>query len=132
MAVQAYVLADCAWGKAHEVVQALRKLPGVEAAHAVTGSYDVIAFLRAESMAALADVLTRRIQALPGLIGTTTNVVVEPFVAPRNGERPTTASTLHAPLRHQAMTPRGVDTGDARLAMDLVGGGQGARRRRKQ
>jgi DNA-binding Lrp family transcriptional regulator len=81
MAVEAYVLVDCAPGKPYEVVDALRKLAGVETAHAVTGSYDVIAFLRAESMAALGDLLSRHIQRLPGIVKTTTHVVVDKTAA---------------------------------------------------
>jgi DNA-binding Lrp family transcriptional regulator len=77
MAVNAYVLIDCTPGEPHDVVDALAKLAGIEAAHAVTGSYDVIAFLRAENMAALGDLLSRQIQRLPGIVKTTTCVVVE-------------------------------------------------------
>ncbi len=58
MGVEAYVLFDCAPGKPHDVVRALTQVAGVEMAHAVTGSYDVIAFVRTESMAVLGDLLT--------------------------------------------------------------------------
>jgi len=81
MAVQAYVLVECVPGAPHQVAAALTKLPGVEVAHAVTGVYDVIAFLRVESMAELADLLSHRIQRLKGILKTNTNVVVEPTAA---------------------------------------------------
>jgi DNA-binding Lrp family transcriptional regulator len=81
MAIQAYVLVDCVPGAPHQVAAALRKLPGVEMAHAVTGGYDVIAFLRTETMAELGDLLSRRIQRLKGIHKTNTNVVVEPTAA---------------------------------------------------
>jgi DNA-binding Lrp family transcriptional regulator len=77
MAVKAYVLIDCTPGEPHDVVDALTKLAGIETAHAVTGSYDVIVFLRVESMAALGNLLSRQIQRLPGILKTTTHVVVE-------------------------------------------------------
>jgi DNA-binding Lrp family transcriptional regulator len=86
MAVQAYVLVDCVPGTAHQVVDALTRLPGVETAHAVTGVYNVIAFLRAESMAEMGDLLTRHIQRLKGILKTNTNVVVEPTAAHRSME----------------------------------------------
>ena len=76
MAIQAYVLVDCAAGKPHQVAAALTKVAGVEMAHAVTGTYDVIAFVRTENMAELGDLLSRHIHGLPGVIKTTTNVVV--------------------------------------------------------
>ena len=82
MAVQAYVLVDCVPGAPHQVAEALRKLPGVEMAHAVAGGYDVIAFLRTETMAELGNLLSRRIQRLKGILKTNTNVVVAERGAP--------------------------------------------------
>ena len=76
MSIQAYVFIECAPGKPTDVSDALARLPGVEMAHAVTGSYDVIAFVRTEDMAALGDLLSRHIHRLPGVLKTTTNVVV--------------------------------------------------------
>ena len=76
MAVQAYVLVDCGPGKPHQVADALTKFAGVEMAHAVTGTYDVIAFVRVESMGELGDLLSRQIHRLPGVVKTATNVVV--------------------------------------------------------
>lgn len=77
MAVHAYVLVDCTPRRPFEVVDALRKLTGVQTAHAVTGAYDVIAFVRAENMAGLGELLSSHIHRLPGIVKTTTNVVVE-------------------------------------------------------
>jgi DNA-binding Lrp family transcriptional regulator len=78
VAVQAYVLVDCVLGTPHQVVDALTKLAGVECADAVTGAYDVIAYVRTESMSELDDLISRRIQRLPNILKTTTNVVVHP------------------------------------------------------
>ena len=77
MSVQAYVFIECAPGRPTQVADALSGLPGVEMAHAVTGSYDVIAFVRAEGMAELGDLLSRRIHRLASVLKTTTNVVVQ-------------------------------------------------------
>lgn len=77
MSVQAYVFIECVPGRPTQVADALTELPGVEMAHAVTGSYDVIAFVRAEGVAELGDLLSRRIHRLPGVLKTTTNVVVQ-------------------------------------------------------
>lgn len=77
MSIQAYIFVECTLGRATHVVEALAKMPEVEAVHAVTGAYDVIAFVRVESAAALGDLLTGRIHRLPGVLKTTTNVVVE-------------------------------------------------------
>ena len=77
MTVHAYVFIDCAPGKPTQVAEALAKIPEVEMAHAVTGAYDVIAFVRAENVAALGDLLSHHIHRLPGVLKTTTNVVVQ-------------------------------------------------------
>jgi DNA-binding Lrp family transcriptional regulator len=77
MTVQAYVFVECAPGRPTQVADALSKLAGVEMAHAVTGAYDVIAFVHAESMADLGDLLSRQIHRVPGVLKTTTNVVVQ-------------------------------------------------------
>jgi len=69
---------ECTLGNATRVAEALVRVTGVESAHAVTGAYDVIAFVRAESAAVLGDLLSRGIHRLPGVVKTTTNVVVEP------------------------------------------------------
>jgi hypothetical protein len=50
MAVQAYVFVECAAAEPIQVADALTKLPGVGLVHAVTGAYDVIAFVQAESV----------------------------------------------------------------------------------
>ena len=77
MTVQAYVFVECAPGKPIQLADALTKVDGVEMAHAVTGAYDVIAFVRAESMADLGDLISRHIHRLPGVLKTTTNVAVQ-------------------------------------------------------
>ena len=77
MSIHAYVFVECTLGKATHVAEALGKMPEVEAAHAVTGAYDVIALVRAESLAALGDLLSSGIHRLAGVLKTTTNVVVE-------------------------------------------------------
>ena len=78
MSIHAYVFVECTLGNATRVVEAILKVPGVETAHAVTGAFDVIAFVHAENVAVLGDLLTRGIHRLPGVLKTTTNVVVEP------------------------------------------------------
>jgi DNA-binding Lrp family transcriptional regulator len=77
MAIRAYVFVESTLGRATQVAEALAKLPGVEMAHAVTGAYDVIAFVEAASVSVLGEMISQRIHRLPGVLKTTTNVVVE-------------------------------------------------------
>jgi len=53
MAIRAFVFVESTLGRATQVAEALAKLPGVEMAHAVTGAYDVIAFVQAASLSVL-------------------------------------------------------------------------------
>ena len=76
MAISAYVFIETTVGTTSRVVEAVGRLPGVVMAHAVMGAYDVIAFIEAEDLAALGTQLTQRIHRVPGVLKTTTNVVV--------------------------------------------------------
>jgi len=77
MAISAYVFIESTVGKAIQVAEAAAKLPGVKMAHAVTGAYDVIAFVEAEDLLQLGELISSRIHRLSGVLKTTTNVVVE-------------------------------------------------------
>jgi DNA-binding Lrp family transcriptional regulator len=77
MAVRAYVFIECTLGQATQVAEAMGKLPGVKMAHAVTGSFDVIAFVEAKDVNSLGEFITARVHRLPGVVKTTTNVVVD-------------------------------------------------------
>ena len=76
MAVRAYVFIETAPGKAGQVADAVAKLPGMKMAHSVTGTYDVIAFVEAKDVTALGEFISARLHRLPGVLKTTTNVVV--------------------------------------------------------
>jgi hypothetical protein len=64
MAIRAYVLVESTRGRATQVAEALAKLPGVEMAHAVTGTYDVIALVEAASLSVLGELISQ-----PGHVG---------------------------------------------------------------
>ncbi len=76
MAISAYVFIESTPGKADQVVEAVAQLPGVKMTHAVTGSYDVIAFVEAKDVTALGELISSRVHRVPGVLKTTTNVVV--------------------------------------------------------
>lgn len=77
MAISAYVFIESTLGRANQVADAIAKLPGVKMAHAVTGSYDVIAFVEAKDVAALGEFISIRVHRVSGVVKTTTNVVVD-------------------------------------------------------
>jgi DNA-binding Lrp family transcriptional regulator len=64
-------------GRAKAAARDIARVPGVKLAHAVTGSYDVIAFVEAADLEALGTTVVSKVQAVSGVHRTTTNVVVE-------------------------------------------------------
>lgn len=77
MAVSAFVFVECAMGRAKTAAREITRLPGVKLAHAVTGNYDIIAFVEASDLEALGTTVVSKIQGVSGVHRTTTNVVVE-------------------------------------------------------
>jgi DNA-binding Lrp family transcriptional regulator len=77
MAVLAFIFLECTVGKAREVAHKVAKIRGVKLAHAVTGAYDVVALIEVSSVTALGNAVVSKIQAIPGVLRSSTNVVVE-------------------------------------------------------
>ena len=77
MAIAAFIFAECTAGHAIQVAREVRKIEGVTYAHAATGPYDVIALIEADNLQVMGDLVVQKIQSIPGVIRTQTNVVVE-------------------------------------------------------
>ncbi len=75
--IQAYVLITVAIGRVKKVADELRKLKSVKSVHVVTGPYDIIAFVEAEDLPALSDVVVKDIHKVKGVVDTNTAIVVE-------------------------------------------------------
>jgi DNA-binding Lrp family transcriptional regulator len=76
MSVSAYVLIQTEVGKAADVAEEIRAIPGVVAADDVTGPYDVIARAEAGSMDDLGKMVVSRVQMIDGITRTLTCPVV--------------------------------------------------------
>ena len=76
MVVQAYILIQTEVGKAALVAKAAAEIPGVLSAEDVTGPYDVIARVEADSVDELGKLVIARIQEVPGITRTLTCTVV--------------------------------------------------------
>ena len=76
MTTKAYVLIETAVGKTRDVLMALRSVNGVREADAVTGEYDVVAVVEAESLNAIGDLVTGNIHTIGGIQRTTTYLSV--------------------------------------------------------
>ena len=72
MVAKAFVLIETAVGKSREVHTALLKIKGVASVDTVTGPYDVIVILEAETLNEIGDVVTGKIHPIPGISRTVT------------------------------------------------------------
>jgi DNA-binding Lrp family transcriptional regulator len=74
--VQAYVLIQTEVGKAAQVAEEVRLIPGVDSADDVTGPYDVIVKAGAPDVDQLGKLVVARIQAIDGITRTLTCPIV--------------------------------------------------------
>ncbi len=77
MTIAAYIFIETTQGKAKMIAREIAQIPGVRTAHTVTGPYDVIAYVQAESIKVLGDFIVSKIQATAGVLRTLTNVVID-------------------------------------------------------
>ncbi|WP_201467369.1 Lrp/AsnC family transcriptional regulator [Janibacter melonis] len=74
--VQAYVLIQTEVGVSTRVCTDIAKLTGVVEAHDVTGPYDVVARVEADTMADLGRLVLAQLQQVPGITRTLTCPIV--------------------------------------------------------
>ena len=67
MSAKAFVLIETEVGKTSEVVTTLKQTEGVKTADAVTGPYDVIAVVEGERLDEIGNIVTEKIQRVPGV-----------------------------------------------------------------
>jgi DNA-binding Lrp family transcriptional regulator len=77
MAITAYLFIETTQGKARTIAREVSQISGVKTANSVTGPYDVIAYVEAESINVLGDFIVSQIQSIPGVLRTLTNVVID-------------------------------------------------------
>jgi DNA-binding Lrp family transcriptional regulator len=77
MAIAAYIFIETTQGKARSIAREIAQISGVKTAHSVTGPYDVITYVQADSINVLGDFIVTKIQAIPGVLRTLTNVVID-------------------------------------------------------
>ncbi len=75
--MKAYVLMHVRVGSIPEVVKNLQRTEGVEEAHMTFGPFDVVAEIQAGDARSLGSMLATHIHPIPGIIDTTTLLVVD-------------------------------------------------------
>jgi len=76
MVVKAFVLVQAQLGRARAVSRAVERVKGVKMVFAVTGVYDVIAYLEMRDMSTLSELVIKKIQSVKGVERTHTAIVV--------------------------------------------------------
>jgi len=71
--LQAYILVNTEPGMLWKVKEEAMKIPGVKMAHAVTGQYDVIAYVEFVTIDELGRIIDR-FQSIPGVLKTHTAI----------------------------------------------------------
>ncbi len=67
MSTKAFILIETKADKRNEVVTTLRQTEGVKTADSVTGPYDVIAVVEGERLDEIGNIVTGKIQRVPGV-----------------------------------------------------------------
>ena len=76
MAAKAFVLIETAVGRTKEVITALKQLEGMKSVDTVTGPYDVIAIIEAETLSDIGNIVTGKIHPVTGISRTVTCLAV--------------------------------------------------------
>ncbi len=76
MAAKAFVLIETAVGKTREVATSLGQVESIKLVDTVTGPYDIIATIEAETLNDVGTVVTSKIHAIDGISRTVTCLVV--------------------------------------------------------
>lgn len=77
MATRAYILIKVKAGKTKDVVQALKKISGVEQAHSCFGRPDIFVFISVQDERTLSDVVITKVHAIEGVEETDTHIVAD-------------------------------------------------------
>ena len=77
--IHAFVLIDAEPGRIADLAEELADVEGVAEVYSVAGEADVVAIVRVRHHEELADVVTRRITALDGIVNTRTLIAFQAF-----------------------------------------------------
>jgi len=69
---KAFVLMETAVGRTKEVTAGLKQVKGVKSVDTVTGPYDIIAIIEAETLSEIGDIVTQKIHPIGGISRTVT------------------------------------------------------------
>jgi len=76
MALEAFVLMETSGNHTKSAYKTVTRIPGVKAVYPVTGPYDLIAQIEANTIEELHDIVLSRIRSIDGVIKTSTALVL--------------------------------------------------------
>lgn len=77
MPTRAFILIEAQVGRVRAVCDALRSIEGIRFADAVTGNFDIIVLVEGTNMAAIAELVTAKMQSVRGVLHTITCVAAD-------------------------------------------------------
>ncbi len=76
MGISAFILIEVTGDHTKSVFKTIQRMVGVKAAYMVSGSYDLLVQVEADSLEALSDLLLSKIRSVDGVTKTTTCMVL--------------------------------------------------------
>lgn len=76
MAISAFVMIDVAGDHTKSAFKTITRIPGVKAVDAVTGPYDLVVQIEADTLELLNELVLSRIRGVDGVTKTTTAIVL--------------------------------------------------------
>ncbi|MDH4222315.1 MAG: Lrp/AsnC ligand binding domain-containing protein [candidate division Zixibacteria bacterium] len=77
MAIKAFILIEMEPRSINGALEVLNELPQIKSATAVAGPYDIVAILESKSYEDIPRIITKQIQAVEGVLKTTTLLAFE-------------------------------------------------------
>lgn len=77
MAISAFILIDVTGNHTKSAYKTLTRIQGVKSLHAVTGPFDLIAEVEADTIEELNDIVLSRIRSVDGITKTSTALVLK-------------------------------------------------------
>ncbi|MCL2790474.1 MAG: Lrp/AsnC ligand binding domain-containing protein [Desulfobulbus sp.] len=77
--VTAIILINAERNKINEVAELMQKINGVSEVYSVSGKYDLIAIIRVKTNDGLADLVTKRLLAMDGIVKTETMLAFQAY-----------------------------------------------------
>ena len=77
MSVSAFIFIEVPGDHTKSVFKTLKRIEGVKSLYVVTGTFDIIALVEAESLSELSDTVLSRLRSIDGITKTVTNIILD-------------------------------------------------------